>query len=94
MANIEEVAEPKEIVVMMLTTTDNPFDPFDQFDKWYAFDEAHGYHTCSYIAKIAKTSSQFSDEDRNNETNRAIEEIYQLNLTGNYKKITRVIQKK
>lgn len=84
----------KEITVTMLTTTDNPFDPFDQFDKWYAYDEGNGYHTCSYLARIAKTCSEFSDEDKNEEVNRAIDEIIQLNLTGNYRKVTRKIKKK
>ena len=47
----------------MLTTTDNPYDPFTQFDDWFAFDESMGYHTCSYLARVCKTSEDFSEAD-------------------------------
>ena len=70
-----------------ITTTDNPFDFFTQFDDWYNFDEAKGYHTCSYIARIAKVSNDLSDIDNEIEITRAIDEILSINLTGNYKKI-------
>ena len=70
-----------------ITTTDNPFDFFTQFDDWYQFDESKGYHTCSYVARIAKVSNDLSDLDNEIEIARAIDEILSLNLTGNYKKI-------
>lgn len=70
-----------------ITTKDNPFDFFTQFDDWYQFDESKGYHTCSYVARIAKTSNELSDLDNEVEIARAIDEILQLNLTGNYEKI-------
>lgn len=70
-----------------ITTKDNPFDFFTQFDDWYQFDESKGYHTCSYVARIAKTSNELSDLDNEIEIARAIDEILQLNLTGNYEKI-------
>ena len=46
-----------------LTTIDNPFDPFTQFDDWFRFDEAKGYHSCSYLGRIAKVSYGLSDEE-------------------------------
>ena len=61
----------KNLVDCALTTTDNPFDPFTQFDKWFAFDEAKGYHSCSYLARIARTSDEFSAEDQQREIERA-----------------------
>lgn len=70
-----------------ITTTDNPFDFFTQFDDWYQFDESKGYHTCSYVARIAKVSNDLSDLDNEIEIVRAIDEILSFNLTGNYKKI-------
>lgn len=70
-----------------ITTEDNPFDFFTQFDDWYLFDESKGYHTCSYIARIAKTSKDLSDNDNEEIISRAIDEIVALNVTGNYKKI-------
>ena len=81
--------ESNNVVDCMLTTIDNPFDPFDDFDKWFAFDEAHGYHSCSYLANIMKTSNAFSVEDQMKEKERAIDEIVKFNLNGLYKKVTR-----
>ena len=70
---------------LLLTTMDNPFNPFDDFDNWNDFDVSHGYNTCSYLARIAKTSSELSDEDNEEAINNAVEEIARLNITGNYK---------
>ena len=75
--------------VLMLTTTDNPYDPFTQFDEWFAFDERHGYHTCGYIDRIAKSSSELSPEDQIYAINSAIEEILKYNIYGNYKKVSK-----
>jgi hypothetical protein len=77
------------IKVYALTTIDNPFDPFDDFDKWYAFDIAHGYDSCGYLARIARTSDKFSEEDQEREIQRAIDEIVKLNINGMYTKVAR-----
>lgn len=74
---------------VMLTTTDNPYDPFTDFDNWYRFDESKGYHSCSYLARIAKTSDDLSDEENSLEIKRAIDEICIMNLLGIYKKVTK-----
>lgn len=71
----------------MLTTIDNPFSPFTQWDEWYAFDEQKGYHTCGYLARIAETSIEFSDEENNEALDRAMDEICRLNINGLYKKV-------
>lgn len=73
----------------MLTTADNPYNPFTQFDEWYAFDEGKGYHTCSYLARIIKTSDELSEEDQLLASEQAIAEIVQFNLLGIYKRVTR-----
>ena len=75
---------PKSV---MLTTTDNPFDPKTQFDDWYAFDTQKGYNTCSYLARIAKTSEALNEKENDLEIERAINEIVMMNLNGLYKKI-------
>ena len=63
----------------MLTTIDNPFDPFTQFEEWFNYDESKGYCTCSYLARVAKTS-EFLPEDMNiEEINRAMDEIVSIN---------------
>ena len=73
----------------MLTTIDNPYDPFDQFDEWYSYDERHGYHTCSYLARIAKSASDLSADDQIFAVNSAIDEILEHNFSGLYKKVVR-----
>lgn len=73
----------------MLTTEDNPYNPFIQFDEWLAFDEGSGYNTLSYLARIANTSPDLSDEDNSEAIEDAINEIIDFNLTGNYVKVSR-----
>jgi hypothetical protein len=72
-----------------LTTTDNPFDPFDQFDEWRAYDEQKGYYTCSYLARITKSSDELSPADEEAALEQAINEIVDLNILGIYKKVTK-----
>ena len=72
----------------MLTTIDNPFNPFTHFDEWFAFDEEKGYHTCQFLARISRASSDMSDSDYERETERAIDEIVKFNVRGIDKKVT------
>ena len=74
----------------MVTTLDNPYNPFTQFDEWFAFDESKGYHTCSYLARIARTANDLPVIDEDLEIEHAVDEIVELNLTGNYKKVVKV----
>ena len=71
----------------LLTTIDNPFNPFTQFEDWYRFDEDHGYHTTSYLARIAKTSTEMSEEDYANQVSLAVDEILSLNILGIYRRV-------
>ena len=71
----------------MLTTIDNPYDPFSQFDEWYAYDEAKGYHSSAYLARVVRTANDLSTDDQNRLIEDAIDEIVELNLTGKYKKV-------
>lgn len=73
----------------MLTTIDNPFNPFTQFDEWSAFDEAKGYYTCAYLARITKTSDELSEAEEALAIETAIDEIVKLNVLGIYKKVSR-----
>ena len=72
---------------MMLTTIDNPFSPFTQWDEWKRYDEDKKYYTCSYLARIAKTSDDLSEADYNKAIDDAIEEIVSLNINGMYNKV-------
>ena len=68
------------MVQYALTTYDNPYDPFDQFDEWLLYDEEMGYQTSSYLGRIARLSDELSDEENNQEVERAIDEI--INIHG------------
>ena len=73
----------------MLTTIDNPFDPFEQFTNWFLFDVEKGYNTCSYLARIARISDEFSEQENNKEIERAIDEIIKYDFTNTFKKVSR-----
>ena len=80
------------MLVSMLSTIDNPFDPFDEFDSWYNYDVVHGYNSCSYLAKIAKTSDELPENLVQIEIERAIDEILEFNVNGMFCKITKEIE--
>ena len=72
-----------------LTTIDNPFDPFDQFDSWFAFDIEKGYYTCSRIARLANLSDEMSEVEKNNEIEKAIDKLIEIDVLDIYKKVVR-----
>ena len=72
---------------VMLTTIDNPFNPITEFDKWFAFDLEKGYNSCAYLGRIAKTSDALTEEENDEEIERAIDEIIKYDFLGIYKKI-------
>lgn len=69
-----------------LTTFDNPYNPFTQFEKWFLFDIEKGYNSCAYLGRIARTSEEFTDEENNQEIERAIDEIIKYDFLNIYKK--------
>lgn len=71
----------------LLTTTDNPYDPNKDFVQWNLFDIEKGYNSCAYLARIARTSEQLSEEENELEIERAIDEIIRLDPFGIRKKI-------
>lgn len=73
----------------MLTTFDNPFDPFEQFTSWNLFDVEKGYNTCSYLGRIVRLSDELSEQEENEEVERAIDEIIKYDYANIYKKVTR-----
>lgn len=69
-----------------LTTVDNPYNPFTQFRKWFLFDTEKGYNSCAYLGRIARTSEEFTEEENNQEIERAIDEIIKYDFLNIYKK--------
>ena len=70
-----------------LTTFDNPYDPVTQFTPWMLFDSEKGYNSCAYLGRIARTSDQLTDEENDEEVERAIDEIIKYDFRNIYKKI-------
>ena len=79
---------------VMLTTFDNPYDPFDEFVSWFLFDVGKGYYTCNLLARIAKSSEEFSNVEEKEETERAIDQIINYDFLNIYKKVTRNVDNK
>lgn len=73
--------------ICALTTFDNPYNPFTQFQKWFLYDTEKGYNSCAYLGRIARTSEEFTDEENNQEIERAIDEIIRYDFRNIYKKI-------
>ena len=71
----------------VLTTFDNPYDPFEQFTDWFMFDVSKGYNSCGLLARIARTSDQLSDDENNEEIERAIDWIITYDFQNIYKKV-------
>lgn len=82
------------MVESMLTTIDNPYSPFDSYDEWWQWDAMHGYHTPSFLARIAVVSYDLSDADISLAIEEAIDEIVRENVLGLYIKVTKEILKK
>ena len=70
-----------------LTTIDNPYNPFTDFRQWFLYDEEKGYHSSAYLARISTSSDALSEEENQEETERAIDEILSYDFMGIYKKI-------
>lgn len=74
-----------DVTKCALTTIDNPYDPFDQFT------EEKGYHSTSYLGRIARTSDELSDEENDKEIERAIDEIIKYDFRNIYKKVKKTL---
>lgn len=70
-----------------LTTFDNPYDPFEQFDSWFQFDVDKQYNTCGLLGRVARTSDQMSEQENDEEIERAIDEIIKYDFQNIYKKV-------
>ena len=82
--NLNDLSEKREVA---LTTFDNPYDPFTQFDRWFLFDVEKGYNSCSRLARITRTSNEFTDQENNREIERAIDEIIKYDFLNIYRKV-------
>ncbi|QFG13696.1 hypothetical protein PBI_SHEPARD_92 [Arthrobacter phage Shepard] len=77
---------------VMITTTDNPFSPFTEWDEWKKWDEAAGYYTCEYLARVTRSSDELSLSDQELAIEQAIDEIAEHNITGTYTIVTQPLE--
>jgi hypothetical protein len=73
----------------MLTTIDNPYDPFTEYDDWYNYDTQAQHYTPAFLARIAHSSDDLSEEDQSLALEQTIDEIVRENVSGIYRKITK-----
>ncbi len=65
----------------LITTTDNKFNPFTQYELWAAYDEVVcGYYSMPYLARIAITSPDFTEEEMDRAIEDACDEICKMDL--------------
>lgn len=71
-----------------ITTVDNPWNPLKDPEKWLVWDITAGYNTCGYLARVARTSDSLTDEENEEELERAIDEIIAIDPFNIYSKVT------
>ena len=76
----------------MLTTIDNPFDPFEQFTSWLMFDKEKGYDSCERLARLANITSEMTQIEIDEEQERAIDRLIELDILNIYKKVTKKLE--
>ena len=70
-----------------ITTFDNPYDPADNFSSWLMFDIEKGYNTCAYLDRISKITEDMTEKEKDEENERAIDEIIEYDFMNIYKKV-------
>ena len=76
----------------MLTTFDNPFDYFEDFHQWFYYDITKGYNCCGYLARIANITDDMTQKERDEEIERAIDEIIDHDFRNIYKKVSKTME--
>jgi hypothetical protein len=75
------------LIMVAITTIDNPYDPFEEFTKWFLYDVEKGYNTCAYLDRVALTCPSFTDEENQEEIEKAIDDIINADFMHIYKKV-------
>jgi hypothetical protein len=90
MSAADTTSNVEPVVEYMLTTVDNPFNPFTRFEEWLEYDISMGYNTSSFLARIANVSDDLSQTDQALAIQSAIDEVVQENVSGMWRKVSRV----
>jgi len=75
------------VLVVMITTTDNPYDPRTDFPSWYAWDVQQGYNTCAYLARVMRETDDFPPEYNDRLVEAVIDEIISIHSGELYRKL-------
>lgn len=70
--------------MIVLTTTDNPYNPRTDYDLWLQWDQEHGYFTQEYLSRLANPEPDMTEEEEESVYQKAIEEILEANVLGIY----------
>ena len=81
----------------MLTLIDNPFDYFTDFRNWLLFDIEYSQKNntktcCEYLARIVNLSDSMTQKERDEEIERAIDEIVLYDFRNIYKKVSKTME--
>ena len=81
----------------MLTLIDNPFDYFTDFREWLLFDIEHSQkfnhpNCCEYLARIANLSDEMTQKEKDQEIERAVDEILFYDFRNLYKKVSKTTE--
>ena len=74
--------------IHMLSTIDNPYNPFTHFDLWNQYDEARGYFTNEYFARVVNYDGCFSERQKHIARENAIQQIIDADPLHIYIKVT------
>ena len=74
--------------IHMLTTIDNPYNPFSRFDEWNQYDQEKGYFTLSYLGRVVDYDGCYTEEQRHQARENAIQQIVDLDPLHIYIRIT------
>lgn len=78
--------------IVALTTIDNPYSPFDQYEEWLTFDKLHHYDSNELLARFAFYSDELTEEEKNEETEAAIDNILRVDFLKMYKKVEKEVE--
>ena len=68
--------------ICVLSTIDNPYNPFDNPVDWRTYDNEMEHYSNEYLARMANTSDGLTDEENDEEVERAIDDILANDLTN------------
>lgn len=72
----------------MLSTRDNPYNPFTEWFEWFSYDIENGWDSCGTLDKFATTSDSLTDNENEEEIEKAIDRIIELDPLNIYIKVT------